>query len=173
MTRIDNTTPGFMVAASLSRVFPAALLVVCFLAADVAGAAEKSKAAASAPASRTRLLTQAELRDCSAQETRVLALTNEAQKEKAAIEAEKNEILRIGSRLDEEVATLDKASAEAVDAYNAKVEAKDKLIDSYQAKVTAFNLKAESVNATRDAYASACDKRRYDERDLNDIKRKK
>ena len=173
MTRFDNSMPCLMAAALFSRRLLAALLVACPFVAEVAGAAEKAKPAASAPSARTRLMTPAELRDCNAQETRVLAQTDEAQKEKASIEADKNEIARVGTSLGEEIATLDKTSAEAVAAYNAKVEARDKLIDNYQARVTAFNQKAESVNATRDAYAKACDKRRYDERDLNDIKRKK
>lgn len=173
MTGFDTGTPRFMVAAFLARPFLAPLLIACLFMAGIANAAEQARAAASAPASRTRLLTPAELRDCNAQEKRVLDLTVEAQKEKMAIETDKAEITRVGADLGEQIAALDKTSAEAVDAYNARVEARDKLIDNYQARVTAFNLKAEAVNATRDAYAKACDKRRYDERDLNDIKRKK
>ena len=173
MTGFVTGTPRFMVAALLVRHFLAPLLIACLFMAGIANAAEPARAAASAPASRTRLLTPVELRDCNAQEKRVLDLTGEAQKEKAAIETDKAEITRVGADLGEQIAALDKTSAEAVDAYNARVEARDKLIDNYQARVTAFNLKAEAVNATRDAYAKACDKRRYDERDLNDIKRKK
>jgi hypothetical protein len=148
-------------------------LMACLLATAAAQAADKAGKAASAPAARTRLLTPAELRECKAQEARVLALTDEARAEKAGIEDEKAEIGRLGTSLADEVATLDKTSAEAVDAYNAKVEARDKRIDAYQARVAAFNAKAEAVNSSRDGYAKACDQRRYDERDLEDIKRKK
>ena len=174
MTGSVRYSPRFMAASLLSRlVFP--LLLLAGLAAGLPSlAAEKASRAASAPSkSSNSILTPAELRDCNAQEKRVLDLTVEAQKEKAAIETDKAEITRVGADLAEQIAALDKTSAEAVDAYNARVEARDKLIDNYQARVTAFNLKAEAVNATRDAYAKACDKRRYDERDLNDIKRKK
>ena len=176
MTGSVRYSPRFMAASLLSRlVFP--LLLLAGLAAGLPSlAADKASRAASASApskSSNSILTPAELRDCNAQEKRVLDLSVEAQKEKAAIETDKAEITRVGADLGEQIAALDKTSAEAVDAYNARVEARDKLIDNYQARVTAFNLKAETVNATRDAYAKACDKRRYDERDLNDIKRKK
>ena len=162
-----------MAAVSITRHRLPLFLIACLLAIPAAHAVDKASNAASGPASRTRLLTPAELRDCKAQEARVLTLTDEAKAEKAGIEGEKTEIGRLGTGLAEEVATLDKTSAEAVDAYNAKVEARDKRIDAYQARVTAFNLKAEAVNISRDEYAKACDQRRYDERDLNDIKRKK
>lgn len=137
-----------------------------------AGAAQPAKKDAAAP-SGGALLTPAQLRECNAQEARVLALTDGARREKAALEAEKAEIAHLGASLAEQIATLDRTSAEAVDGYNAAVGARDKRIDDYQAKVTAYNDKAETTNAARDAYAKACDKRRYDERDLNDLKRKK
>ncbi len=162
-----------MAAAPITRHRFSRFLIACLLAMPAAYAADKASKAASGPASRTGLLTPAELRDCKAQEARVLTLTDEAKTEKAGIEGEKAEIGRLGTSLAEEVATLDKTSAEAVDAYNAKVEARDKRIDAYQSRVAAFNLKAEAANTSRDDYAKACDQRRYDERDLNDIKRKK
>ena len=71
------------------------------------------------------------------------------------------------------VGALDRTSDVAVDAYNAKVEQRDKLIDTYQSRVTAYNVKAEQVKATKESYEKTCENRRYDERDLNDIKRKK
>ena len=148
-------------------------LMACLLAMAAAQAADKASKAASGPAARSKLLTTAELRECKAREARVLALTDEARIEKAGIEGEKAEIGRFGTSLAEELATLDKTSAEAVDAYNAKAEARDKRIDAYQARVTAFNVKAPAVNTSRDEYTKACDQRRYDERDLGDIKRKK
>ena len=89
------------------------------------------------------------------------------------IAAEKAEIDRTGTSLAEAQApTLDRTNAEAVDAYNAKVE-RDKRIETYQAKVAEYNKEAEGVLATKDAYAKACENRRYDDRDLNDLQRKK
>ena len=50
---------------------------------------------------------------------------------------------------------------------------RDKLTSTYETRVTAYNLKAEAVNATKESHEKSCVSRRYDERDLNDIKRKK
>ena len=153
---------------------PAILLLVALLAVAVgAGAAEKTRKDAPATPSGGSVLTPAQLRDCLAQKQRLNSQTDDALKDKAAIEAEKAEIARTGASLGEQSATLDKTSAEAVDAHNAKVDERDRLIDSYQAKVTAYNLKAEAVKVTREGYEKTCENRRYDERDLNDVKRKK
>ena len=85
----------------------------------------------------------------------------------------KAEIASSGTSLAEQIAALDKTNADQVDAYNATVEGRDKLIDAYQAKVNAYNVKAEAVKTTKDSYEKTCELRRYDERDLNEIKRKK
>lgn len=160
----------------VARAVPArlALLFVALLAvAGDAGAAEKTRKDAAAKPSGSALLTPAQLRECVDQKERLHSQTDDALRDKAAIETDKAEITRSGTSLGEQSATLDKTSAEAVDAYNAQVDARDKLIDSYQARVTAYNLKAEAVKATKEGYEKSCENRRYDERDLNDVKRKK
>ena len=111
--------------------------------------------------------------ECVNQKERLHAQTDDALKDKAAIEADKAEIARLGTSLAEERATVDRTSDAAVDAYNAKLDQRDKLIATYEARVTAYNLKAEAVKATKEGYEKSCENRRYDERDLNDIKRKK
>ena len=149
------------------------LLAALLAVAGGAGAAEKARKDATATPSGGSILTPAQLRECLAQKQQLHSQTDHALKDKAAIEADKAKIARTGTSLGEQSATLDKTSAEAVDAYNAKVDERDKLIDSYQAKVTAYNLKAEAVKVTKEAYEKTCENRRYDERDLNDVKRKK
>jgi hypothetical protein len=175
MTGFATGNARLMVSSILTRLRRSFPLLVCLVAAaTTVNAAEPARNAASAPAPRTPpLLTPAQLRDCMTTRDRLHAQTDDALKEKAAVEADKAEITRSGVSLGEQVATLDKTSAEAVDTYNAKVEARDKLIDSYQARVAAYNVKAEAVQATKDGYEKACELRRYDERDLNDLKRKK
>ena len=125
------------------------------------------------PRRRRPILTPAQLQQCVNQKERLQAQTDDALKDKAAIEADKAEIERSGTSLAEELTTLDRTSDAAVNAYNAKVEQRDKLIDGYQARVAAYNVKAEAVKSTKDGYEKSCENRRYDERDLNDIKRKK
>lgn len=173
MIRFATGTPRFMAAASIVRQRSSLLLVASVLLAGAVHAADAVRTAAGASAPRTPLLTPSQLRDCIAQKERLHAQTDDALKDKVAVEAMKTEITSSGNALAEQVATLDKTSAEQVDAYNAKVEVRDKLIDGYQAKVDAYNVKAEAVKTTKDNYEKTCETRRYDERDLNDIKRKK
>jgi hypothetical protein len=155
----------------LSRAAPSriALALAFLLAAGAASAADKStKSMGSGP-----LLTPAQLRDCVAQKEKLHTQTDDAHKDEASIDADKAEIGRSGAALGAEVTTLDRTSASAVDTYNGKVGARDRLIDSYQAKVAAYNAKAETVKATKAAYAKSCENRRYDERDMDDPKAKK
>jgi hypothetical protein len=142
------------------------VVVACLLAAGLAQGADK-------PAPKTPILTPAQLRECLAQKDRLHAQTEDALKDKAAIEADKAEIERSGSALGGEVTTLDRTSASAVEAYNGKVGERDKLIEGFQAKVAAYNLKAVAVQSTKAAYEKTCEARRYDERDLPATKSKK
>ncbi|MEP6739290.1 MAG: hypothetical protein ABJA61_02860 [Caldimonas sp.] len=166
--------PRFHMLRLRSAVAPSTLVVIVSLV--LAGAASVADAAKKAPADKTppgSLLTTAQLRDCVTQKDLLHKQTDAALKDKADIAADKAEIERSGTALNELTAALDRTSAEAVDAYNAKVDVRDKLIDSYQAKVTAYNKEAEDVKATKEAYEKSCVDRRYDERDLKDLQRKK
>jgi hypothetical protein len=173
MTGFATGNPRHMAAPIRTPLPPLVFLLACLVAAGTASAAEKARAAASAPPARNALLTPAQLRDCLNQKERLHAQTDDALKDKASIETDKAEIAHTATSLGDELATLDKSSAEAVDAYNGKVEQRDKLIEGYQAKVTAYNLKAETVKATKEGYERSCELRRYDERDMTDVKRKK
>ena len=119
------------------------------------------------------ILSPAQLQECVKQKDRLHAQTDDALKDKAQIEADKAEIGRVNKSLADEVATVDRTSEDAVNAYNAKVGQRDKLIETYESRVTAYNAKAEQVKTTKEGYERTCENRRYDERDLNDIKRKK
>jgi hypothetical protein len=176
MMGFASCRPRFMFASISSRLAPPCLVVLAALAAmPAARAAEKAPARApTAPAAKAdALLTPAQLQECVNRKGRLQAQTDDALKDKAAIEADKAEIARSGTSLAEERTTLDRTSETAVDAYNAKVGQREKLIETYQARVTAYNVKAEAVLATKEDYEKSCENRRYDERDLNDIKRKK
>lgn len=134
-------------------------------------AADKTK---SAPAAKKdAILTPEQLRDCLAQEQRKSKATDAALKSKTEIAADKAEIDRSGNALAAESETLDRTSQDAVDAFNAKVDERNKRIEAYEAKVAAYNKEAEAVQAMDDAYNKSCASRRYDDRDLADIQRKK
>jgi hypothetical protein len=150
----------------------ASLAAVCaaLLLADPASAADKAKAAAP---TKTPILTPAQLKDCINQKERLRTDTDAAVKSKAGLDAMKAEIDSTGDALSAEAATLDKTNADTVAAYNVKIEARNALVDTWKAKVADYNKDAESVLATKDAYGKACENRRYDDRDLSDLQRKK
>jgi len=150
------------------------VLIAGLAALPSAEAADKPAAKPAAAAGpKTPLLTPAQLQACVNHRERLHAQTDDALKDKATIEAEKAEIARTGTSLADELTTLDRTSEVAVNAYNAKVGERDKLIESYQNRVTAYNTKADTVKATKESYEKQCENQRYDERDLNDLKRKK
>ena len=174
MSGFASCTPNPMVAALRRRSLLPLILLAGLAALPAAEAADPPPAkSATAPAAKTPILTPAQLQACVNHRERLHAQTDDALKDKAMIEAEKAEIARLGTSLAEELTTLDRTSETAVDAYNAKVGERDKLIDNYQARVAAYNTKAETVKATKEGYEKQCENRRYDERDLNDLKRSK
>ena len=162
--------------APASRFFGACRVVSIgfLLAASIATAAQgadKKPAAPTAP--KTALLTPAQLRDCMAQKDKLEKDTDAAVKSKAAVAAQKAEIDSTGKALEEEATTLDRTSEDAVAAFNAKVIERNGKVDVYRAKAEAYNVEAEGVLAAKDAYEKACANRRFDERDLNDLQKKK
>ncbi len=147
-------------------------VVLGVLLAPAAHAADK-KAAATSPAPKTPLLTPAQLRECVVRKETLGKDTEAVVKAKADLGAAKAEIDSTGKALSEEGTTLDRTSADGVAAYNAKVLERNSRIDTYQARVTAYNNDAEAILAAKQVYEKACANRRYDERDMNDVQRRK
>lgn len=173
---IKDHLPGTLSTMLLpTRALLASIVVVAasFGPTSPAAGAEKARAAIAPKPPEQRVLTSAQLKDCNEQEARVQALTDAAVKSKAEIAAEKAEIDRSGTAITDELATLDRTSADAVDGHNAKAAMRDKRIDAYQARVAVFNTDADSLQEKRANYVKACDKRRYDERDLPNPPKKK
>jgi hypothetical protein len=154
----------------LCRAASAAFVVTALLAPAAHGADKK---AAAPPAPKTPLLTQDQLRDCLAQKDKVAKETEAAVKSRADVDAQKAEIDSSGKALENEATTLDRTSEGAVAAYNAKVVERNAKVDAYRARAEAYNVEADRVLATKDAYEKACANRRYDDRDLSDVQKKK
>ena len=159
---------GMKPNVTLPTLRTALAVALCALAA-AAVAADKSKPAARPDA----VLTPAQLKDCLDKQQRRDRATDAALKTKGEIAAEKAAIDKSGAELGDALATLDKTSEDAVAAYNARVDERNKQIETYEAKVAAYNKDAEGVRALGDEYAKSCANRRYDDRDLADIQRKK
>ncbi len=150
------------------------VLVLCFcLAAGATGAAEKARKPTASKGPEDRVLSPAQLKECVDQKTQLQAQTDAALKTKADLAAQKGEIDVSGTALADALAGLDRTSADVVNEYNAKVDQRTQSVDAYQARVTAYNSQAESITASREAYAKVCESRRYDDRDMADLKRKK
>jgi len=154
----------------LCRAASAGFLLAALLAPAAHGADKK---AASPPAPKTSLLTPEQLRDCLAQKDKLAKETDAAVKSKADVAALKAAIDSTGKALEEESTTLDRTSEDAVGAYNAKVIARNAKVDAYRARAEAYNVEADRVLAAKDAYEKACANRRYDDRDLSDVQKKK
>lgn len=149
-----------------------ALLFGLSMAVGVARAADPSQASSIGVFGKGKgpLLTRTELRDCIARQERVRQLTEASVKGKAEIDAIKAEVDRQDGALQSELPTLDRGNAEAVEAYNAKVQARVKLIDDYNARGPAFNAGVDTLQAERDAFAKNCNNRRYDEKDESAVR---
>jgi len=165
-----STMPAASRFLVVRRIGCAAFVTFALLASAAHGADKKP--AAPAPA-KTPLLTPAQLRDCLAQKDKLARDTDAAVKAKADVAAQKAEIDSTGKTLEDEAATLDRTSEDAVAAFNAKVIARNGRVDAYRAKAEAYNAQAEGVLAAKDAYEKACADRRYDDRDLSDLQKKK
>ena len=116
------------------------------------------------------LLSRAELRDCMARQARVRAQSDETVKLQAELDRERAEVTALGSALKEQLAALDRTSADAVAAYNLQAQAVDKRAGDYNALTPAFNAKLEALKSERDVFAKACENRRFDEKDEIAIK---
>ena len=146
-------------------------LLAASLAFTAALAADPPEPAA--PAKKTPLMTRDELRDCMSRQDRIRTQTDATLQAKSELDAQKAEIARQEQAIKDELPTLDRSSADAVNAYNAKVQARDKLIDDYNARGQAFNASVEALQNDRTAYAKTCDNRRFDELDEAAIKKGK
>lgn len=165
----DHGMTTFSRVASLQAALIAACVGLALV--DVAAAADKPRPAAAKKADA--VMSPAELRDCMAQKDKLQKDSDAAVKRKDAIGAEKAEIERQGDALEQEKTTIDRTSADAVAAYNAKIGDRDKMIEGYRARAADYNKQAEAVLAFKATYSKACENRRFDQRDLDDLQRKK
>ena len=116
------------------------------------------------------LLTRSQLRECISQQQRITVQGDEALALQSQFDRDKAEIQRQGVALKEELAALDRTNAELVDQYNAKAAARDKAIDDFEARAAAYNLRVQQLKTEREAFAGACENRRFDEKDEIAIK---
>ncbi len=150
-----------------------AVAIAVLLAVGVSQGATRAAKNAAPKSAGDKILTPDQLKECVDRKAGVQARVEAAGRAKAALAGEKAELERNGTALADALATLDRTSADAVGAHNARVAERDATLDAYKGKVDAYNAQADSVNAAQEEYLKACADRRYDDRDLDDIKRQK
>ena len=152
------------------RTLTRTVISLALLAACAAQAADKPKEASFGKGAGA-FLSREQLRACLAQQTRMTQQDTDLRREQAALADVKAVIARRGDELKEQLVTLDRTSADAVAAYNGEAQARDKMIDDYEAGVAQHNSRVEAGRAEREAFAKACDNRRYFEDDETAIKK--
>lgn len=158
--------------SSVLRLFAVAI-VLGAAAGGAALGADKVPAGSGPRAGEKPILTPAQLKECLDQKARLKAQEEQGLKGKVELDAGKAELERSGKALADELTTLDRTNADATAAYNARVGERNAAVDRMQARVETFNKGVDELVAARDAYARACENRRYDERDLDDLNRKR
>lgn len=154
------------------RTLTRTVISLALLAACATQAADKPKEAAFGTGKGSgAFLSREQLRACLSQQARMTQQDADLLQEQSAISALPAVIARRGDALKEQLATLDRTSADAVAAYNVEAQARDKMIDDYEARVTQHNSRVEAGKVEREAFAKTCDNRRYFEDDETAIKK--
>lgn len=120
-----------------------------------------------------RLLTRDELRDCLQRQQVLGERRTELDRSQATLDGEKAELLKAGEALQAELAALDRTSADAVAAYNARAAERDSKVDAWNQRNTRFVDEARAHQADQKGWADACAGRRYREDDEIALRRGK
>lgn len=115
-------------------------------------------------------LSKDELRQCLAEQDRMKQETADVVAAQKKLAADRTEIDRVSAELDAERPKVDVSNKEAVDAYNARLQAKNKLVADYQVAAPAFNQRVDKLDADDKAFAKNCKERRYFQDEYDEIK---
>lgn len=118
-----------------------------------------------------KLLTRDELRACFKERDELAARRGQIDAEQKRNEADRAELLSTGEALKTELATLDRSSGDAVDAYNLRAKKRDDAVDGYNTRQHKLVADAEKLSDTQSLWKSECGDRRYREDDEIAIRR--
>lgn len=116
------------------------------------------------------MLTKDELRQCLAEQDRLKQETAEVVATQKKLAADRAEIDRVSAALDADRPNVDLGNKDAVDAFNARLQAKGKLVADYQAAAPTFNARIDKLDADDKAFTKNCRDRRYFEDEYDEIK---
>jgi hypothetical protein len=115
-------------------------------------------------------LTREELRHCLNEQERIKKEGTDLAQAQTRMDAERSEIERLGTELAADKAKVDLTDEAAVNAYNARVLQRTKLVEDFRAAAPPFNARVDKLGEDRKAYATACADRRFFEDDYDAIK---
>ena len=116
------------------------------------------------------LLTKDELRQCLAEQDRLKQETADVVATQRQLAKDRTEIDRVGAEIDADRPKVDVSDKAAVDAFNARLQAKGKLVADYQAAAPAFNQRIDKLDADDKAFTKNCRDRKYFEDEYDAIK---
>ncbi|MEK0417705.1 MAG: hypothetical protein RI949_1711 [Pseudomonadota bacterium] len=117
-----------------------------------------------APAPGT-MLTKEELRVCLKDKEDILAQRARLEKEQAANQSEREQIVAQTQVLKEAMATLDRTAPGVLDAHDAKVDAHEKRIDAWNQSHRQMLATIEALNKKQTQWTTDCGEKRYREED--------
>ena len=116
------------------------------------------------------LLTREQLRQCIAEQDRLKQEAADALQTQRGLDKDRVEIDRLGVVLKTDLESLDRTSQAAIDAFNARVQEREKMAEAYRAATPVFNQRVDKLEADRESFAKDCADRRYREDDFDAIK---
>ncbi len=116
------------------------------------------------------MLTKDELRQCLVEQDRLKQETADVVATQKKLAKDRAEIDRVGAAIDADRPTVDVSNGDAVDAFNARLQTKGKLIADYQAAAPAFNQRIDKLDADDKAFTKNCRDRKYFEDEYDEIK---
>lgn len=116
------------------------------------------------------MLTKDELRQCIAEQDRLKQETADVVTTQQKLAKDRGEIDRASAALDADRPTVDVSNKEAVEAFNARLQAKAKLVADYQSAAPAFNQRIDKLDADDKAFTKNCKDRKYFEDEYDEIK---
>lgn len=116
------------------------------------------------------ILTKDELRQCLAEQDRLKRETADVVANQQKLAKDRAEIDRVGAAIDADRSTVDLSNKEAVDAFNARLQAKARLLADYQAAAPAFNQRIDKLDSDDKAFTKNCKGRKYFEDEYDEIK---
>lgn len=115
-------------------------------------------------------LTKDELRQCLAEQDRLKQETTDVVAAQKKLAVDRAEIDRVSAAIDADRPQVDVSNKEAVDTFNARLQAKAKLVADYQAAAPAFNQRIDKLDADDKAFTTNCRDRKYFEDEYDEIK---